>query len=99
MVGSRKQTAFRSHRGSAPFGLVWKKTRWKGGVVGENNGESQGGVKERQGFEESVWSFQSTEGALYRAQTRQNGKGGRGSMEENNVWLIDQECGSNVDKQ
>ena len=54
-----------------------------------NNGDSQGGVKERQGSEESVWSFQSTEGALYRAQTRQNGKGGRGSREDNNVWVID----------
>ena len=57
MVGSRKQTAFRSHRGSAPFGLVRNKGRWKGGVVGENNGDSRGGIKERQGFEESVWSF------------------------------------------
>ena len=79
--------------------LFGRKGQWKGGVVGENNGGSQGGIKERQGFEESVWSFQSTEGALYRAQTRQNGKGGRGSSEDNNVWFIDRECGSNVDKQ
>ena len=57
------------------------------------------GVKERQGYEEFFWSFQSTEGALYRAQTRQNGKGGRGPREENNVWFIDRECGANVDKQ
>ena len=80
-------------------GKFERKGRWKGGVVGDYNGDSQGGVKERQGFEESVWSFQSTEGALYRAQTRQNGKGGRGSREDNNVWFIDRECGSNVDKQ